>query len=345
MNGPTHNLKVLGSNPSPATKFSMGQDPLLAGPALFASGSNLKDNLTVASALAQAGQALLALAHALGASPSPVPVPAAATESPSLLSLANEALVSKARGNRRHRYLLQLRSSWKLLADFVGDVPAASVTAADIDAWLVHLGVSPRTQRGYLTDARTLFNFAAKRGYVPASPADAVDMPTIDDAVPGIHSPAEVATILATAQRLDLGVARVLAIQYFAGIRPAEAAKLSEANVSSEWIEVPSAKAKSRQRRLVTVSPNLREWLALGGELPVPNLTKRWRAVRAAAGVPWSHDVTRHSFASYHLAQHRSQEATAAEMGHRSSYMLFRHYRALVSPQAAAEYWAIRPAA
>lgn len=343
MTDPTHNLKVLGSNPSPATKFSMGQDPLLAGSALFAAGENLKANLTVASALAAAGQALLDLAHALGASPVDLPSPAAVVTAPSLLSLVNEALVSKARGNRRHRYLLQLRSSWKLLAEAVGDVPPGEVSPRAIEEWLQGLDVAPRTQRGYLTDARTLFNFAVKRGYLSASPADAVDMPTMDEAAPGIHTPAQVATILATAQRVDLSVCRVLAIQYFAGIRPAEASKLSEANVSPEWIEVPAPKAKSRQRRLVTVSPNLKSWLDLGGTLPVPNLTKRWRAVRAAAGVPWSHDVTRHSFASYHLAQHRSQDSTATEMGHRSSYMLFRHYRALVTPGQAAEFWSIRP--
>lgn len=342
--GKTHNLKVLGSNPSPATTLFMGQVPLFAGPAPFASAGNLKDNLTVATALAQAGQALLALAQSLGASPIPVSLPASVTTAPTLLGLVNEALVSKARGNRRHRYLLQLRSSWKLLTDFVGDVPLAEVSPLKVEEWLADLDVSPRTQRGYLTDARTLFNFAVRRGYLRSSPCEGVDRPALDDQPPGIHTPEQVSTILHTARRVDPEVARVLAIQYFAGIRPAEASKLCDANVSSEWIEVPSAKAKSRQRRLVTVAPNLREWLALPGALPVPNLTKRWRRVRAAAGVPWSHDVTRHSFASYHLALHRSQDQTATELGHRSSYMLFRHYRALVTPQAAAEFWAIRPA-
>lgn len=344
MNGATHNLKVLGSNPSPATKFSMGQDPLFSGSALFAAGANLKDNLTAAEALTQAAHAFLALAQALGASPSPVSLPSPVSGAPTLAGLANEALVSKARGNRRHRYLLQLRSSWKLLTEFVGDVPLASVTPLKVEEWLASLDVSPRTQRGYLTDARTLFNFAVRRGYLKGSPCEGVDRPALDDAPPGIHSPEQVARILHTAQRMDPDVARILAVQYFAGIRPAEAGKLSDANVSSQWVEVPSDKAKSRQRRLVTVSPNLREWLALQGALPVPNLTKRWRRVRAAAGVPWSHDVTRHSFASYHLALHRSQDSTATELGHRSSYMLFRHYRALVTPEQAAAFWAIRPA-
>lgn len=136
---------------------------------------------------------------------------------------------------------------------------------------------------------------------------------------------------------------RLLAVQYFAGVRPAEAAALTEAELSPEWLEVKSNRAKSRQRRLVTVNATLAAWLAEGGTLPVVNLTKRWRAVRVAAGVPWSHDVTRHSFASYHLAAFRSQDRTATEMGHRSSALLFAHYRELVTPTAAAEFWAIRP--
>lgn len=199
----------------------MGQVPLFAGPAPFALAGNLKDNLTAAEALVQAGQALLALAHALGASTGCVTAPAAVSTAPTLLGLVNEALVSKARGNRRHRYLLQLRSSWKLLTDFVGDVPLAEVRPLRIEEWLADLDVAPGTQRGYLTDARTLFNFAVRRGYLRASPCEGVDRPALDDSPPGIHSPEQVAAILATARRVDPEVARVLAIQYFAGIRPA----------------------------------------------------------------------------------------------------------------------------
>jgi len=80
--------------------------------------------------------------------------------------------------------------------------------------------------------------------------------------------------------------------------------------------------------------------------LPVRQGNNRFCALArlaAAKGVPWPSNVTRHSFVSYHLAHFGSAAKTALEAGH-SEAMLFAHYRELVTPEAAAEFWAIRPA-
>ena len=65
-------------------------------------------------------------------------------------------------------------------------------------------------------------------------------------------------------------------------------------------------------------------------------------AVVRAAGVEWPHNVTRHTWASYHLAQFGSAARTAIQAGHTET-VLFRHYRELVTPEAAREFWSIRP--
>lgn len=50
--------------------------------------------------------------------------------------------------------------------------------------------------------------------------------------------------------------------------------------------------------------------------------------LRLAARIKeWPHDAMRHSYASYHLAMHGSADKTSTELGHRSTEMLFRHYR------------------
>jgi len=67
-----------------------------------------------------------------------------------------------------------------------------------------------------------------------------------------------------------------------------------------------------------------------------------WRAATARAGLDWPHNVMRHSFVSYHLAAFGNAGKTALEAGH-SEQMLFAHYRELVTPEAAREFWAIRP--
>ncbi len=138
-------------------------------------------------------------------------------------------------------------------------------------------------------------------------------------------------------------VCRQLAIRYFAGLRSSEVMKLREEHILRDRgvIEVPALLSKTRRRRLVRIQPNLEAWLDLGGTLRgMRELTVRQVIVRS--GVPWASNVTRHSFVSYHLAQFEQAGRTALESGH-SEAILFRHYRALVAPSTAAEFWAITP--
>jgi integrase len=256
---------------------------------------------------------------------------------------ANEFLVAKARAQVSRPYLRQLR--WTL-NHFLKDGPqgpAVSITPRQVEDFVCRESWQPATRRNVLTDLRTFFGWLVKRGYLATSPAGAVDKPRLVDRPPGIHTPDQVAQVLETARSVDLEVCRLLAIQYFAGLRPAEACRLVESDLLADYVVVTAAKAKTRQRRLVKVQPALRAWLDVGGQLPVKNWVKRWRAVRQAAGVPWPPDVTRHSFASYHLARWRSQDATAHELGHRSTAMLFAHYRELVTLEQSRQFWAIRP--
>jgi hypothetical protein len=89
----------------------------------------------------------------------------------------------------------------------------------------------------------------------------------------------------------------------------------------------------------VTINGPLAVLLNCGGILPTP---ARWHIhlseIRDAAGISWGHDILRHSFCSYHLARHHSPGKTAMEAG-RSEAVLVRHYRELVTPAAAAEFW------
>lgn len=184
--------------------------------------------------------------------------------------------------------------------------------------------------------------FALRRDLVRTNPAAAVEMPRREDSAPGIHTPAQVRKILESSRAQDPDVCRLLAVQYFAGLRPAEAARITDADIAGGFVKVSGTTSKTRQRRLVTIQPALEAWLGVGGSLPVLNRVRRYYRVRAAAGVPWSHDVTRHTFVSYHLAHFRSAAGTAMEAGHSES-ILFRHYREVVTPAAAADFWAIRP--
>ena len=66
-----------------------------------------------------------------------------------------------------------------------------------------------------------------------------------------------------------------LALGLFAGVRPMEIERLSWNNILNGFIEITADKAKTRQIQLISISDNLKQWLNLGGELPVTNKRKR----------------------------------------------------------------------
>ncbi len=125
----------------------------------------------------------------------------------------------------------------------------------------------------------------------------------------------------------------------------------SEIDLVNDCIVVPASKAKTRRARYVTISPNLRQWLdreaeASGLVVATGNIDvfgERLRRITKAAGVdPWPRNALRHTFASHYYERTRSADQTAAELGN-SPTVLFRHYRALVSPAETEAFWNIPP--
>jgi integrase len=141
-----------------------------------------------------------------------------------------------------------------------------------------------------------------------------------------------------------------IAVGLFAGLRRAEIERLdwSEIDFESGLIEVTAAKAKTAQRRFVTLQPNLRAWLLplrqLKGGITPPEHWELFETARARAGIiEWPQNALRHSFASYHLAHFKNAASTAIELGHHDSRVTFAHYRELVRPKEAKRYWQIKP--
>lgn len=261
---------------------------------------------------------------------------------PSALEIINELLVVRARAGKSANYIRGLRI--QLLRIFRGRLkrPLASIRTLELEQWIFQPQWSARYQRNLVISAKTLFSFAQQRGYVSSNPASAVEPPPLENKPVEIQTPEEVAAVLRTARRMEPALARLLAIQYFAGLRSNEAQHLTESNILDKYIEVTAANAKTRRRRLVTIQPVLRAWLDLGGRLPVRQVQTKLAALRQACGVPCPHNAARHSFCSYHLANFQSAAKTALEAGH-SEAILFRHYRELVTPETAARYWQLRP--
>lgn len=310
----------------------------------------------VVQVLQAAAAALNAAAQALQALPTQAPLSHAPTPRTNnvrnlcpesgvqLGELVRDYLLARARAGRSDRYIRQLRTSLAYWVQGRSKLDIGSITPDQLEAWIDARGGAVRTRRGYLKDLRTLFEWTVRRQWLARNPAANVELPQGgQERAIEIHTPDQVRAVLRAAYDQDPDIGRHLAVRYFTGIRSAEAHRIREGALLLEngVLEVSAAHSKTRSRRLVTLQPALLAFLALGGELRAmsPN---RIRGVALKSGIPWPHNVTRHSFVSYHLGHFGSASKTAVEAGH-SEAMLFRHYRALVTPSAAAAFWALRP--
>ena len=197
----------------------------------------------------------------------------------------------------------------------------------------------------------TLFKWARDQGYLQADRKTAAAERTMTFNEPGtapaLFTPEELTRIIAVCPE---NLLPHIVIGAFAGIRSAEIARLEWADVLWEqgYIEIKARKAKTKARRLVPLLPNLRAWLephrgCAGLICHLPNTSVRLNYVGDKAGFGWRQNALRHSFASYRLAQVQDAAKVALEMGN-SPEKLFRHYRELVTPSAAATWFSIFPA-
>ena len=88
-----------------------------------------------------------------------------------MVELVNLFLLTKSRAGKSERYLRALRYTLKKFVEGRAHRPADEITVAQIEDWLDELGLEPRTQKGYLGDLRTLYNFGIKRGLLRDNPA------------------------------------------------------------------------------------------------------------------------------------------------------------------------------
>jgi integrase len=259
-----------------------------------------------------------------------------------------ELLAARQTDGVSERYLSDLRQRLARFEAVYGETIISHLTAKQISDWLRGLGLAPLTRNTFRLRLAALFSFARRSGYVKESPLGDVEKAKERAGEVGILTVAETTRLLqsATAETLPYW-----AIGAFAGLRVAEIEQLAWEEVDFErgLIEVKAAKSKTGSRRHVQIQPNLAEWLApyqdaRGLVCPI-GLRNKLDADREQAGLldTWPQNALRHSFGSYHLARFPDAAALALQMGN-SPAMIFKHYRELVKPAAAAKYWEIKPA-
>lgn len=267
------------------------------------------------------------------------------------MDVADEFTAAKEAAGISQAYRRSLRHylSW-LKRDF-GPQPIADITTQQVDEWLRAANGNHTTKNNLRRIFVTLFKWARETGYLQQDRKTAPERAMTfngTELAPAIFTAEEMQKLLAVcpAQLLPH-----IVIGAFSGIRAAEIERLDWKDVLWDrgYIEIKAAKAKTKARRLVPLLPNLRAWLEPlrqdeGPVCRVPHLAFRLNYLGNKSGVGWRQNALRHSFASYRLAEIQDAAKVALEMGN-SPEKLFRHYRELVTPEAAKEWFAIMPSA
>ncbi|MEP6668951.1 MAG: site-specific integrase [Chthoniobacter sp.] len=264
--------------------------------------------------------------------------------------IVDEMIAAKKADGMSLRYLSDLESR---LGRFARECPGqlSDLTTKDLQAWLNGLGVGPRGRNNFRAQLVAVFNFAKTSGYLPKNqPTESDPLTKAKDVGSpiGIFAPDELTMLL---EHADESLVPYLAIGAFAGLRTAELLRLNwpEIKLAQSYIEVTAGNAKTAQRRLVPIQPNLALWLqpyakTSGPVFCLSTINQKAAAFARRHGIVWPQNVLRHSFASYRLGQCKNAAEVALEMGN-SARMVFQHYRELVTPADVEKWWNTLPSA
>jgi integrase len=263
-------------------------------------------------------------------------------------------------GTLREVYVTRQASRLRRFADSVSNLDLSSVTVEDMDRFLDSLkkpdgaAIGSRTRDNWADEMVQFFEWAKLKRLVPADYDETQRITRLSAKRGGgeivIYTPAEMEKLLSRAGK---SVTPALAIGAFAGVRTAEIRRLDWSDVKMDngepRIEIGRDKAKTRARRSVPMSANLKAWLkpyakAAGEVWPwsEPQLHAVVRELCDLAKVERKHNGGRHSFISYRLAVTRNDAQVALEAGN-SPTMIHGNYNELVTREDAEKWFAIFP--
>jgi integrase len=263
------------------------------------------------------------------------------------LKAKEEGKSGKKRRKASPRYLATLRYRLDLLCDYLPDYRLKDLESEHLTDFLESRQISGRTWNNYRRDFHVTFAWAVDQKYLLTNPAATVPEAQEDPINAQVISPDEFSKLMKSAEE---ALRPVLALQAFSGLRRSEVERIEWPEIKFDTGRIVPTKTKSGQWRYIVMRPNLKSWLELvpkfqrsGRVCTVQYREALDRARLSAEFLQWPHNCLRHSFSSYSLVAEENEPRLQMELGHSSPRLLIEHYRAIVTPTHAEEWWKISP--
>lgn len=275
----------------------------------------------------------------------------------SISMLVSEFISHKEKVNRRPQYLQSLRSYLGRFMKGRESEPVSSVTPELVEEWFAHRNETPAAQCAAIGRLSSFFTFCERRRYIESNPMRRIERPYVERKAPIVLTPAEARSLLITTRDHRRELLGYITLGLFCGIRPFEMVNMTWLDISTDprdikdlkgygVANVAAAASKVRRRRIVPIHPAALQWLALckpGGNLVTYSRTHPVTTHLAElAGLTWSHDLLRHSAASYMMALYEDSGRVAHWLGN-SPQILLTHYYQVIQPDDCAAFWSITP--
>lgn len=210
-----------------------------------------------------------------------------------------------------------------------------------------------RTFNNHLRYLQAAFRWARRKGMIPdeLTGPERVEPRRVEFKMP------DYLTVDAYAQMIQATKPQFLAtlvLGGMAGLRPEEYCSTTKdvvrwSDLKEEGIFIRPEVSKTGSPRLVPFNPGLRRGLELVGNADGffpqerickhrTRITHRETARLQKLGLPWGHDILRHSYGTYRMAQLRDLGRVATEMGNSAS-VVRRHYDGVVGDFVDSDRW------
>jgi integrase len=268
------------------------------------------------------------------------------------VSEAQESFLAYKKSRVGDRHYADLKGHLGRFSDVYGTRPLDSVSATTIEQWLDSIPkLGPATRNKYRKSLKSIFAYgcAKDRAWCHSNPLAGIEAEKETKAEPRAYTPEDAEAILVAALEMKSPILPSLALGFFAGLRPSEIAKIGLETIDLDSSEFRVPNDTKTGARMAPLTPACKAWLTAQER----RKGKAWlgsgtdhsvemRAVLQLAKVTGIFDGLRHSFISYRVAEIRDVARVSDECGN-SPNIIRKHYRQIVTTEAAKKFFAIRP--